>query len=342
MRTPCSPPRPSLDQPPWHWAERTSIVTVAAGMTRVPHSATTPFSVRGRCEVPRVKGRGLRAAGKAGNRRTGDPGSGRGGRFGLPSFVMSRRRTWLLFLLVVALRVVTQGWDSGLLTPHPDERQVAYVAEKATGWFGDPGFYAYGSLHFRLVRAVTAVEGLPRRYAGLLRGGRTLSLAASVLAILLGFVLARRAWGERTAALALVLAAFVPLDLQQSHYATVEAHHALWVAAALAALWWLARSAGWPAALGAGAAAGASLAVKVSSLGLVLPVAVALLIAARRRGALRAAALGAGLLAAALAAFWLGQPWAFRGGRPPLLALAGLLAATGLLIVARRTGTWTR
>ncbi len=268
--------------------------------------------------------------------------SGRRNGFRILSWTMLRRRTWLLVLLVLALRVVTQGWDSGLLTPHPDERQVAYVAERGTGWFSDPGFYAYGSLHFHLVRAVTALEGRPLRYAGLLRGGRTLSLAACLFSILLGFWLARRAWGERTAALALLLAAFVPLDLQQSHYATVEAHHAFWVMAALAALWWLARSAVWPAALLAGAAAGASLAVKVSSLGLAVPVALALLLAAQRRGPLRAAALGSAALATAVGAFWLGQPWAFRGGHMPLAALAGFAAAAALLALAERTGTWTR
>jgi len=255
---------------------------------------------------------------------------------------MLRRRTWLLILLIMGLRVLTQGWDSGLLTPHPDERQVAFVAEKGTGWFGDPGFYAYGSLHFKLVRAVTGLEGLPRRYAGLLHGGRSLSLVASVLSILLGFWLARRAWGERTATLALLLAAFVPLDLQQSHYATVEAHHAFWVMAALAALWWLVRSASWPAALLAGAATGASLAVKVSSLGLAVPLAVALFLAARRCGVLQAAALALGALTAGLGAFWLGQPWAFRGGHPPLSALAGLAVATFILALAERRSVWTR
>ena len=244
---------------------------------------------------------------------------------------MSRKRTWVLFLLVVVARLLTQGWDSGLLSPHPDERQVAFVAERAQGWFSDPGFYAYGSLHFHAVRAAAAVRGLELRYDGLVRGGRTLSLLASVLAILLGWLVARRAWGGRTARLFVLLAAFVPLDIQQSHFATVEAHHAFWVVAALAACWWLAEGGGGAAAAVVGLAAGASLAVKVASLGLVLPLAVALLLVLLRKGPLETARLGAIAAAATLLAFWLGQPWAFAGGRPPLVFIV-LVAVAGLLL----------
>jgi len=244
---------------------------------------------------------------------------------------MSRKRTWLLFLLVVLARLLTQGWDSGLLSPHPDERQVAFVAESAHGWFSDPGFYAYGSLHFHAVRAFAALRGLALQYDGLIRGGRTLSLLASVLAIFLGWLVARRAWGDRTARLFVLLAAFVPLDIQQSHFATVEAHHALWVTAALAACWWLAEGGGGLAAAVVGLAAGASLAVKVASLGLVLPLAVALLLVALRRGPLEASRLAAIAAATTVLAFWLGQPWAFAGGRPPL-AFIVLMAAAGVLL----------
>jgi len=244
---------------------------------------------------------------------------------------MSRRWRWVVFLvLAAAIRLLTQGWDSGLLSPHPDERQVAFVAERTTGWLADPGFFAYGSLHFRAVRLAAALLGREPSYAGLILGGRTLSLLASLLALALGFAVARKAWGERTAALFLLLAAFVPLDIQQSHFATVEAHHALWVTAALAACWWLAEAGSAPAAAAAGLAAGASLAVKVSSLGLAAPLAVALLLAARRRGAWRAAMAASLAAAAGVAAFWLGEPWAFAGARPPLALVLGLAAAAFL------------
>ncbi len=248
---------------------------------------------------------------------------------------MPSRRAWLLLLLAVVLRLLTQGWDSGLLTPHPDERQVAFVSERVVGWLDDPGFYAYGSLHFRAVRAVTAVFGMEPDYQGLLVGGRALSLLASALAMLLGWWMATRAWGQRTGELFLLLMAFVPLDIQQSHYATVEAHHALWVVAALAACFWLATRSGWLAALAAGTAVGASLAVKVASLPLLLPLGLALIMASRRRDG-PSLLENAGMAAVgSLAAVWLGQPWAMVEAMPPLLPL-GLAAAVVVLARLRR------
>ena len=239
------------------------------------------------------------------------------------------------------MRLLIQGWDSGLLSPHPDERQVAFVAERTAGWFADPGFYAYGALHFRAVQLATALIGQPRAYRGLLFGGRTLSLLASLFALGLGFVVARRAWGRRTAALFLVLAAFIPLDLQQSHFATVEAHHAAWVMAALAACWWLAERGSLLAAVAVGLMTGASLAVKVSSLGLLAPLAVAILLVVRRRGPSRAAACAATVAAAGVGSFWLGQPWAFAGGRPPMALVLGFAVAAALLAAAAR-GPYSR
>ena len=248
---------------------------------------------------------------------------------------MPSRRVWLLLLLAIVLRLLTQGWDSGLYTPHPDERQVAFVSEKVADFFDDPGFYAYGSLHFRAVRVATAVLGEARAYQGLLIGGRALSLLASLGALVLGWLLAHRAWGRRTGELALLLGALVPLDLQQSHYATVEAHHALWVMAALAACFWLARTGGALAAVVAGVTAGASLAVKVASLPLLLPLALAVVIARRRPGAARLPELVGTVAAAACLAFWLGQPWALAGARPPAIAIGLALLAVVLGRAAR-------
>jgi hypothetical protein len=66
---------------------------------------------------------------------------------------MLRKRTLLLFLLAFVLRLLLQGWDFGITSSsHPDERQVGFVTEKAEGWFADPDFYAYGSLHFQAIR----------------------------------------------------------------------------------------------------------------------------------------------------------------------------------------------
>ena len=265
---------------------------------------------------------------------------------------MLRKHPWLLLLLALALRVLTQGWDAGASGSalHPDERQVSFVTEKLGGWFADPDFYAYGSLHFQAVRAGAAILGTGDSLRGLVLGGRGVSLLASMLALALGWLLARHAWGRRTATLFLLIAAWVPLDLQQAHYATAEAHHAWWVAAALGACYWLATGGrGWAAAA-AGAAVGASLAVKVASLALGLPLALALLLAARARSlspdppqpavspgglfALELGRLAATSAAAGTATFWLSQPWAFAAGRPPLLLLGSLVAAALALALA--------
>jgi len=254
---------------------------------------------------------------------------------------MLKKRTWLLLLLVLVLRLLLLGWDSGATSssPHPDERQVAYVSERVSGWFDDPGFYAYGSLHFQAVRAATSLIGLGSDARALLLGGRVLSLGASLLAILIGWALAHRAWGRRTGELFLVLAAWIPLDLQQSHFATVEAHHSVWVVFALAACFWLASKSSTGAAAAAGAAVGASLAVKVASLALGLPLGVALVLVLRRRDPLEAVRLGAVAAGSGAAAFWLCQPWAFADGAAPLALLAPVaVMAAAVHFAIQRTG----
>ena len=133
--------------------------------------------------------------------------------------MMLRKRTWLLLLLALGLRLLLQGWDSGYSSSslHPDERQVSFVVEKTEGWFSDPQFFAYGSLHFQASRAAAAILGMGDSLRGLTASGRAVSLVASMLALILGWVVARKAWGRNTADLFLLLMAWVPLDLQQSH-----------------------------------------------------------------------------------------------------------------------------
>ncbi len=250
---------------------------------------------------------------------------------------MPTRRTWLLLLLAFVLRLLTVGWDYGLPnTPHPDERQVGYVTERVGGWFEDPEFYAYGSLHFQAVRMAGALLDIADGNRGLVTAGRVVSLIAVMIALSLGWWMAWRAWGRRTADLYLVLATWLPLDIQQSHFATVEAHHTAWVIVALAGCFWLGLKGSRGAAMVAGAAFGASLGVKVASLGLVLPLAAALVIASRGRRWLRALELAAVAATMAIIAIWLAQPWAFSGGRLPIPLL---LAAFAVALLTRLAGS---
>nr|MCU0304688.1 hypothetical protein [Thermoanaerobaculales bacterium] len=246
---------------------------------------------------------------------------------------MPSRRTWTLFAIALGLRLLVWGWDAGVpgSSLHPDERQVGYVTERLDSWFDDPGFFAYGSLHFQAIRAIASVLRLESGSSGLISAGRALSLLSSMLVLALGWLLADRAWGRRTADLFLLLAAWVPLDLQQSHFATVEAHHTAWIVLALAASFWLATAGGGPAAAVAGAAVGASLAVKVASLALGLPLAIALLLAARTRGPVELGRLAALAFASGATVFWICQPWAFAEGRPPAVLIASTAAAAAAL-----------
>jgi YYY domain-containing protein len=233
-----------------------------------------------------------------------------------------RNRLIPLLLLAAAVRLMTLGWDSGVF-PHPDERRVTQTAIAMDGWFSDPGFYAYGSLHFQAVRAVTHVLWEASEYLTLILGGRVLSVMASFIAILIGLWMAREGWGGRTAILFVVLVAVVPLDLQQSHFSTVEAHHALWVVATLAACFQLARRPSAPCAVASGALLGLSLAVKVASLPLVLVIVAAALVGSRGKAATAARWLALAA-SSALVAFWLGQPFAFGGAALPMLLVVEL------------------
>ncbi|MCG6947857.1 MAG: DUF2298 domain-containing protein [Acidobacteria bacterium] len=257
---------------------------------------------------------------------------------------MLRKRTLLLFLLAFVLRLILQGWDFGVTSSssHPDERQVGFVTERAEGWFDDPEFYAYGSLHFQVIHLTATILGVGDNIRGYIVSGRAISLMASMIAIFLGWFIATRSWGRRTGDLFVFLAAWVPLDLQQSHFTTVEAHHAAWVMAALAACIWLAHSGRPIAAAASGAAIGASLAVKVASLALGLPLLAAALIAARGRGVLEAIRLLAIAGAAGMTCFWLCQPWAFAGGRPPISIVATAVVAAAAIGLADRTSGGAR
>ncbi len=241
-----------------------------------------------------------------------------------------RRRALVLLFVALAARLALQTWDSGLLSPHPDERQVAFVAEKMTSWSSDPDFYAYGSLHFQLVRGAAFIGSLPRTYPGLLVSGRTLSFFASMMAILIGWWLARRVWGQASAEVFVLLIALCPLDLQLSHYATVEAHHALWVMLTIAAAYQTAVSSRPIASLLMGAAFGFSVAVKIASLPLGLGIVLSLIIAGRAQSWLRPLQLTALAGASFVMTFYIGQPTAFTDQSPPTMLIGALLVAFGL------------
>lgn len=249
-----------------------------------------------------------------------------------------RKATGLLFALALLFRVFVLPWDAGTPpSPHPDERQVVSVAQSLHHWGDDPKFFAYGSLHFELVHFFGFLQGSADQWSSLMLGGRMLSLLASMGCLLIGFLLAAKAWGKGSGLIFLLIAAWMPMDLQLSHYATVEAHHALWVMLFLGALFQLARTTRWNWALLSGICLGASLAIKISSLGLLLPLgAVALLLLLGRIDLSRILLLGHLLILGALTTFYLGEPWAFeQAALPWRLIFCGILGL-GLALFADR------
>jgi YYY domain-containing protein len=138
-----------------------------------------------------------------------------------------------------------------------------------------------------------------------------------VLTLALGWCCARKVWGSKTALLFLGIAIWVPLDIQQSHFATVEAHQTFLVTLTLVLSIWLASTRNMLAAVSVGVATGLALAVKLSSLPLALPIGVALVIAGRQE-LVKVPALGAALVASIGVTLWIAQPWMFAGGRFPM------------------------
>jgi len=240
------------------------------------------------------------------------------------------RKIELILLLALLFRLFVLAWDSGVPpSPHPDERQVVSITQGMHHWMDDPGFFAYGTLHFHALRLMAPLMEDSSRWVGILAGGRLLSLLSSMLCLLLGYSLARSAWGKRAGLYFLLIGAFIPLDLQLSHFATVEAHHALWVMLCLTGLYQLASSDHWSRALISGGALGASLAVKISSLGLMVPVLLVFVILSFRVSFSRLLLLLQLLLLGAISAFWFGEAWAFAEGSFPFpvfgIALLSLL-----------------
>ncbi len=195
----------------------------------------------------------------------------------------------------------------------------------------------WGQLPMILIRAAAEATG-NTGYSELRLLGRRLSALADSLALLLLYLIGRRLYGHRAGLLAAALSALAVMQIQQSHFMTVDNFGtfftmlALYAAVRIAGLPPLARpadgsayrfipaAAGWFALFGA--AAGMALACKVNLLPLTGMVVVAAFLSIAdlrlrwRSDLSRIFAVSAGLLVlsavAALLAFRLSQPMSFR------------------------------
>ena len=145
---------------------------------------------------------------------------------------------------------------------------------------------------------------------------RGVSALFGTATVLLVFLLARAAWGSRTALWAAALTAVCPLLALQARFATVNTCHMFWCTAAVALMVVAAKRASYASATLAGVGAGLAIAAKLSALPLLGPGFIALLLAALRRRSsgfdVRFLALGtvAALFGIALG-FGLASPYAY-------------------------------
>jgi len=261
----------------------------------------------------------------------------------------------LVLILVVAavLRLTGRDWD-GLHHLHPDERFLTMVTislEPVEGLaqyldtssstlnpknVGDHPDYVYGTFPVILVRLLGELTG-HRGYDQVHLLGRALSAACDLGVVLLVFLIGWWCCDRRVGLLAAAFSALSVLQIQQSHFFTVDNFSNLLVTCAL----YLAVRLAWPRTGGDhgalrpllgpcalfGLAAGAAIAAKLAAAPVVvlLPLALAARLSLLDPSQRAAAALRAfvALLAAAassLLAFRLLQPYAFVG--PGLFDLA--------------------
>ena len=234
----------------------------------------------------------------------------------------------VLFAAALGLRLFGVNWDQGHFF-HPDERRItgAILELSFSPLNLDPGFHAYGSLPMLVTRATASLLGNASpwflSWEGILLTGRALSALWGAAGCVLLALLGRKLFGERTGLLAGALLAIAVFHVQNSHFATNDVPLTTLTVAAFLLLARAVELRTVPSFALAGAAVGLALATKASAATLFLPLGLApflALLPARRRVALAASLVAAGLAAAA--AFLLGQPSALVASRELLAAVA--------------------
>ena len=284
------------------------------------------------------------------------------------------RRTlvvWLALLLVLALgaglRFVGLDWDEGQHL-HPDERFLTMV-ENSLWWpssmaeylessinplnpYNTPhGTYVYGLFPLVLAKFLGGLTGLTG-YHGVYLVGRVMAGAMDLISVLIVFLIGRRLYDDRVGLAGAFLLAVSALNIQQSHFFTVDTTMAMFLTLALYFAVRVAQGEGWGSVVGLGVAFGLAISAKISALTFGLVIAAAFLVrmsgvaqggrpggvvSQRRLGGLRlslrleadndeasrllpwvsqlgwAMAAGVTLLVVAFAVFRLVQPQAFLG-----------------------------
>ncbi|MGE3474003.1 MAG: DUF2298 domain-containing protein, partial [Vicinamibacterales bacterium] len=247
--------------------------------------------------------------------------------FGLP----------LVLLVAAALRLSGLDWDAGHHL-HPDERFLSMVVaaerwpDSVAAYLDETrsplnprnvgfGFFAYGTLPTSLVKAAGTALGRTG-LDPLTAIGRAASAAASLGSVLLVFLIGRRLYGDaRVALLGALLLALAVLPIQHAHFFVVDPFAVCFVTASAWVLSGPPRVHRYPLA---GLWFGLALACKLSVATFALVIAAAALwdavapatgedTASRARRLAVFSLRGLGAVTAAVVAFRLAQPDAFRG-----------------------------
>jgi hypothetical protein len=245
----------------------------------------------------------------------------------------------LAFILLLggAFRLYNVNWDKDTYHIHPDERHTTMVVT-AIQWPTSLGdyfdtshsplnprnvdmVYFYGTLPLLLTKSVATLID-QAGYDQIHLVGRVLSALFDLGTVLLLCFLARRLFDWRVGLIASFLLALAVLNIQGSHYFTVDTFLTFFV---VLTIWFtldVAEGKGWPAFLALGVSMGLTLACKVSVFLLVVVIALGAWLRLRRqvaaghsfwRGLMHA---GGGLLLAAVVAlvvFRVSQPYAWAG-----------------------------
>lgn len=212
----------------------------------------------------------------------------------------------LIILLGAIFRLFNINWDAGHQL-HPDEREIYMVISGANGnvplglptsisqFFAvqepsggsplNPHFFAYGSLPFYLLAAISTVVAfigqhvpgfsswaLANTYGGLPYVGRPLAAGLDLLSVALIFLLGRRVFGYWTGVLAMALVAFTVLNIQLAHFYTVDTVLLPFVLLTLLGATSIVTRGSGLTYLLTGVAMGAAMATKTTALLLIIPV----------------------------------------------------------------------
>lgn len=212
--------------------------------------------------------------------------------------------THLLVAILIgalALRFYGLNWDQGYpYTPHPDERAIL-MKVASLSWPADlaqfldaksplnPHWFPYGSFPLYLIKlAFAAFSYLGRSLAELDMRlvGRAISALFDTGTVLLVYLLGARLYGRRQGLLAAAFLGFTVLDIQLSHFYTVDTLLTFFITLTILFTWDIAERCSYKSAALAGLSLGLALATKISVLPLLLTVftAYVLFYAKRREG----------------------------------------------------------